>query len=187
MALAGKTGTAQVDYGKGLPVRHQITFCGYFPAEKPLYSIIVVMRKTVEPADAGTMCGPVARKIAERIYSQTVQRTLPEQVVVGDVPRVKSGSAAALVETLDELDFDYAENDSPWAHAQWQSNFDLKPIGVKHGLVPNVVGMGAKDAVYLLENAGLQVRMYGNGSVVNQSITAGSVARKGDTVTLELK
>lgn len=188
VALAGKTGTAQVEYWNNRgPVRHQITFCGYFPAEKPLYSVIVVMRKPIEPADAGTMCGPVARKIAERIYSQTVQRTLPEQLVVGDVPKVKSGSATALVETLDELDFDYAENASPWAYAQWQNSFDLKPIGVKPGLVPNVVGMGAKDAVYLLENVGLHVRMYGNGSVVNQSIAAGSVARKGDTVTLELK
>ncbi len=187
VALAGKTGTAQVEYWQRGPIRHQITFCGYFPAEKPLYSIIVVMRKPIEPADAGTMCGPVARKIAERIYAQTVQRTLPEQLVVGDVPTVKSGSTEALAETFDELDFDYAENAAPWSYVQWQNSFEFKPISVKPGLVPNVVGMGAKDAVYLLENAGLHVDMYGNGRVVRQSIAAGSVAQKGNTILLELK
>lgn len=187
VALAGKTGTAQIDYWLNGPVRHQITFCGYFPADKPLYSFTVSMRKPIEPADAGTMCGPVARKIAERIYSQTVRMPLPEQRVVGDVPTVKSGRTDALHETLDELDFDCNNNVSPWSRTQWQDYFEFKPIDIRAGFVPNVVGMGAKDAVYLLENAGLYVQAYGNGRVVKQSITAGSVAKKGDTVVIELR
>ncbi len=187
VALAGKTGTAQVGYGKNGPRGHLVTFCGYFPAEKPLYSIIVVMREPAYPADAGFRCGPVARDIAERIIAQKVRLGLPENEVVGDMPIVKSGQTEAVRETLDELDFDFENVKSPWASAQWNDEFVLKGIDIRNGLVPNVVGMGANDAAYLMEKAGLHVQLYGTGRVQKQSITAGTVTQRGATVTLELR
>ncbi|MGN0187772.1 MAG: penicillin-binding protein [Paludibacteraceae bacterium] len=187
VTLAGKTGTAQIDYWKNVPVRHQITFCGYFPADQPLYSIIVVMRKPVEPADAGTMCGPVARQIAERIYSQTARQHLTTTVPCSAVPTVKYGMTASAMEALDELDVDWEGGSTVWSKTGGTQQLMLSPLAVPEQIVPNVVGMGAKDAVYLMEKAGLYVQLYGRGCVVQQSIAAGTNARRGQTVILELR
>ncbi len=188
VTVAGKTGTAQIGYAnRQNAIRHQITFCGYFPSEKPLYSMIVVMRKPIEPADAGTMCGPVARGIAERVYAQKVQNSLVKNDSIAEIPSVKSGKTSALTETLDKLDFDYTDHDSLWSSVAFAGEFQLAPIGVKTQKVPSVVGMAANDAVYLLEKAGLRVQMYGSGRVIRQSIEAGSVIQRGQTITLNLK
>lgn len=187
VALAGKTGTAQIEYWKNAPVRHQITFCGYFPADNPKYSLIVVMRKPVEPADAGTMCGPVARQIAERIYSQTERQHLSTATPCGAVPAVKCGMTAPVTETLDELDLDWSGGAAAWSKPKGNDPLTLTPLQVSERVVPNVVGMGAKDAVFLMEQAGLYVQLYGRGSVVQQSIEAGTAAHRGQTIVLELR
>ena len=187
VALAGKTGTAQIEYWKNAPVRHQITFCGYFPADKPKYSLIVVMRKPVEPADAGTMCGPVARQIAERIYLRTEKQHLSPDAPCNTVPMVKDGLTTSITEALDELDVAWTGGSTAWSKANGADQLMLKSLKVSDQTVPNVVGMGATDAVYLMEKAGLCVQLYGRGSVAQQSVEAGSVARRGQTVVLELR
>ena len=87
-----------------------------------------------------------------------------------------------------QKDFKLTDSQIKWGHAQQSPNaVILQTSESKSGLVPNVIGMGAKDAVYLLESKGLRVQIYGIGKVRSQSITGGSRIVKGQTVTLQLR
>lgn len=184
VTIAGKTGTAQLQYGKGQPVTHQVSFCGYFPADKPLYSAIVVIRQPNNGyPSGGLMSGRVFRTIAERVYAQCVHATMSDTLVVS-VPNVKSGNTEALKEVFDELNVDYTPINTPWASVRGGKPLQVQPISVSKQYVPNVVGMGAKDAIYLMERAGLRVQVYGRGRCQSQSLPSGSRPQKGQTVTL---
>lgn len=193
--IAGKTGTAQIAQGGSYTQNksHQVTFCGYFPADKPKYSCIVVIRKPRNGyPSGGTMSGGVFKSIAEKVYASSL--SLDPQEVAPDslmkkVPLVKGGSLSALEYVLDDLDVDY-ENDveTQWVMANSRDeDVELKDITIKQGLVPNVTGLGAKDAVFLMENAGLRVSVSGVGRVTSQSIAAGRNIVKGQTVSLVLR
>ena len=106
------------------------------------------------------------------------------------IPDTKNGNVHETTRILSELDINYNEPGSEieWCKASSESNnIRLSEINLNEKLVPNVRGMGAKDAVFLLEEKGLRVRLNGMGKVVSQSITPGSTARKGQTITLTLK
>ena len=109
-----------------------------------------------------------------------------------DVPQPKAGERGALEYVLDKLDIE-ADNDSietQWVTAKREDgreDVELKDIPIREGLVPNVVGMGAKDAVYLLESVGLRASLNGMGRVSSQSVSPGSRVSKGQTVSLTLK
>lgn len=196
--IAGKTGTAQISQGKAGykagGVSHQVSFCGYFPADKPKYSCIVVIRKPrIGYASGGTMSGGVCKNIAEKIYASTFSfspEELPADTLMQKLPSVKGGDVEALEYVMDKLNVDY-DNDnveSRWVAAgKREEDIWVKDIALKPGLVPNVVGMGAKDAVFLLENTGLRVNLSGIGKVKSQSIPPGNKVVKGQTVTLTLK
>ena len=85
---------------------------------------------------------------------------------------------------LDELNFDYLSAGETWGRVQAAQNYKTEPIPVSDYHVPNVVGMGAKDAVYLMERVGLRVQLYGRGKVQSQSIQPGVKAMRGQTVSL---
>jgi cell division protein FtsI (penicillin-binding protein 3) len=195
--IAGKTGTAQISHGisgyKARGLSHQVSFCGYFPSENPRYSCIVVIRNPrVGGASGGSMCGPVFKGIAEGIYAQNKiphTNALPVDTIHPFAPRVKSGLTEYVRYTLKKLDVDFKDSlEGKWANAYLQENkLVLKDRKIIENLVPNVVGMGAKDAVYAMEHAGLKVSLSGRGTISNQSIAAGTRIVKGQTVVLQLR
>ncbi len=181
-AVAGKTGTAQISQGsagyKTGRTHYLVSFCGYFPADNPQYSCIVAIKKIGLPASGGLMAGSVFGKIAERVYAKNLRFDLDMAVdsASSPVPDVKTGDwdeARALMAKLD-----VSATDMP-------SKTEMPSQG--DGIVPNVIGMGAKDAVYLLQKQGLRVQIAGVGSVKRQSIPPGSKAVKGKTIAIRLR
>ena len=173
--VSGKTGTAQISVGGSYAARkYMISFCGYFPSDDPKYSCIVCIRKSGLPASGGSMCGPVFSEISQYIMSRD---SMQSAVAAADtnsvfVPEVTKGSkqrAEAIVEGmgLSEKQLNLAEADT-----------------MSLNKVPDVTGMGVKDAVFALQKRGLRVRINGCGEIKKQDIPAGSVAVKGKNITL---
>ena len=186
--VAGKTGTAQVadqfgGYHSGT-TRYWLSFAGYFPADNPKYTCIVCIKKTGLPASGGGMSGVVFHHIAEGVMARhlkmSVEDAHDEHSVV--IPDVKDGNVAAAHYTLDELGIKTANHwqkgsysGAPvWGKAQRRtSDVALTQTRQDRNVAPDVTGMGAKDAVYLLESYGLKVKLQGRGKVVRQSYPAG--------------
>lgn len=186
--IAGKTGTAQVNYGRGQEKTHQASFCGYFPADDPQYSCIVVM---LSRGTYGAASGAVFKNIAERIYARNtpvyVKEMLPDSVMP-ELPITKNGLYEPLRKTLRALDIDFNGERNDWVVTKTDSlRVHAEPLPLIDNLVPNVVGMGAKDAVFLMEKQGLAVQIFGFGTVTNQSLMPGAKVYKGATVSLTLK
>ena len=191
--VSGKTGTAQVWTSAGFTSQYLVSFAGYFPSDKPLYSCIVCIQKGY-PASGGGQCGPVFRRVSESIMALRVH---PEIATARDtvhepVPYVKNGdlrAAARLLETLGvEHEEPDAEDDLPlWGWSETNDGkVQLTLSEEPAGEVPDVIGMGARDAVFQMEKAGLHATLQGTGSVVRQSLPAGTPAVRGKTVRLEL-
>ena len=189
--IAGKTGTARYDYPAN--TKHQVSFCGFFPYEQPEYTGIVFIRNPQGAASGGSMAGPVFKEIAEKVVaykSQVHIKTMPKNPAQTIMPQVKNGNHDATRIVLDQLKIKTLGEKHPkgWIRAQSDSaTVTLSALNIVENLVPNVFGMGAKDAVYLLENAGLRVQITGRGKVVTQSIPHGTRVLKGSTIMLELK
>ena len=199
--VAGKTGTAQISQGaagyKSGTVNYLVSFAGYFPAEKPKYSCIVSIRKPGLPASGGLMAGAVFGKIAERVYAKNLFLPLANAVdTVSNrmhTPKVKAGETAETRRVLSELKIKTevasagSRNRESWSRStQTDDAVQLEQIEVSPELVPNVVGMGARDAVYLLESRGMVVRVSGVGKVHRQSVQHSTKVRKGQQITLSL-
>ena len=199
--VSGKTGTAQVSKGSGGyksgTMQYLVSFCGYFPSEAPKYSCIVAIQKSGLPASGGLMAGSVFSEIAERVYAKHLAQDLQEAKDSTSVltPDVKLGNLANARYILDEIDITttgvekHDESKPLWGDVTHHPNQNIaltpKEIGEKK--VPRVIGMGAKDAVYLLESLGLRVHLSGMGKVRNQSIPAGNTLVKGKTIQLRLQ
>ena len=195
--IAGKTGTAQIASGGVYKqAGHQVSFAGYFPADKPKYSCIVVIRQPrIGYPSGGTMSGGVFKVIAEKIYANhspiSVNDMEPDSTGVF-LPHLKSGSKQALKNVLGEfnihMDADSTETD--WVRAdriEEKNCIKVHDISLRSGLVPSVYGMGAKDAIFLLESAGLRVALSGTGRVSSQSIPPGSRITNGRSILITLK
>jgi len=198
IAISGKSGTAQIA-NQGSYTAHgrhyQVSFCGYFPSEDPKYSCICVIRKPrVGYPSGGHMAGGVVCTIAKRLYANETQLEIddqPKDTAGVFIPYVKAGRVKQIKKVLDDLnvDVDRYHGDELWAHTQTtdKETLCLKGLTIKKGLVPNVYGMGARDAVYLLESKGLQVKLSGYGTVRHQSLRAGTRLIRGTTVSLTLR
>ena len=197
--IAGKTGTAQISKGasgyKQGGVSHQVSFCGYFPADKPKYSCIVVIREPKnEIPSGGKQAGTVFREIAERIYSQNLRLKPGIQDTAHyttGYPVVKAGKVLDLKNILRELNVPFSQgnisNKIFWVNAQTNANgIEAFPQELKKRLVPNVLNMGARDAVYLLGRFGLDVSISGKGKVISQSIPPNSFYNHGQHIALVL-
>ena len=138
------------------------------------------------------MSGGVFKSIAEKIFAATTSHDLgkmPMDSAAVKVPYAKGGDLRALENILKKFGINAGTDsvDSPWVlTGVKETGVGLKNMSVKKGLVPNVIGMGAKDAVYLLENQGLRVSLSGMGRVKSQSIPSGSHAVKGQTIAIVL-
>ena len=195
--IAGKTGTAQLSQGaagyKAGGTSHQVSFCGYFPANSPKYSCIVVIRRPrVGNASGGFMSGPVFKQIAEQISAVDVTvkpLNLSKENSVAEIPKVKSGLSEQSKYVLGKLNIRYDDAaKGQWTNPQLNDNrLVLQPQQITEKTVPNVVGMGAKDAVFALEKTGLQVNLQGRGEVYSQSLTAGISVPRGQTITIQLR
>lgn len=194
--LAGKTGTAQLSQGvagyKAGGKSHQVSFCGYFPADKPKYSCIVVIRRPrIGYPSGGSMSGVVFKNIAEKVYAANV-RLKPDELQtdssLNKLPVVKGGERKSIRYVMDKLDVDYDDKaNSEWVRMHTDSmEVICEPLKVVENLVPSVIGMGAKEAVYLLEKSGLQVRISGRGTVTSQSLQPGTKISKGKIITIWL-
>ena len=194
--IAGKTGTAQIASGGVYRTSgHQVSFCGYFPANNPKYSCIVVIRRQrIGYPSGGTMSGAVVKNIAEKIYANYMSfdiSSVEKDSTAVPAPLPKYGSQKELRFALNELDIDFEDDDinTDWLVAERNESHDkviFKDLTLIEGLVPKVTGMGAKDAVFLMESVGLRVNLQGKGRVVSQSIQPGVKIVKGQTVLLTL-
>jgi cell division protein FtsI (penicillin-binding protein 3) len=195
--IAGKTGTNQIynkkyGYKSSSEVSYQASFCGYFPADDPEYSCIVVVNSPSKNVYYGNMvAGPVFLEIARKVYATSINMH-PFVTKISDtldLPYTKTGNRVELKNAVKELDVpvENANIKSEWVSTERKTDAVVfARRNLINGLVPNVVSMGAKDAVFLLENAGLRVRLLGRGSVRNQSIPPGSRVRKGEMIVLEM-
>ena len=202
--VAGKTGTAQMSKGAGGyksgVVNYLLSFAGYFPADNPRYSCIVCIQKSGLPASGGGMSGKVFHEISEGIMAQSLKLDVKDARDSASifVPQVKDGNLLAADYVLTHLGIN--------AKTTWSGNsFAGKPIwgkaetiGNKYiklekqkqygkGTVPDVIGLGARDAVYQMESRGIRTQIYGRGKVVKQTLIPGTLIKKGATCSITLE
>lgn len=193
--IAGKTGTVKLsedNKGYDKNSKYQASFCGYFPAEKPKYSCIVVIAGPEKQIYGAQVAGVVFKAIADKVYANSLQyhRSYNSESNKKSLPKVKFGHRKEIQKVLAELDIHFINKSesSDWAVALKKSgDIHLEKRYVGKTSVPNVVGMPSSDAVYLLENKGLRVAFEGSGSVVKQSISPGSKIVQGKKIILTLK
>ena len=199
--VAGKTGTAQVadqygSYHSGT-TRYWLSFAGYFPADNPRYTCIVCLKKSGLPASGGGMSGVVFHHISEGVMAQSLKRSVDDAHDTTSViiPDVKGGDMVAAHYVLNQLGVktnntwngSYTEGNPIWGRAtNNKNNVVLSQSKTGKGLVPDVIGMGARDAVFLLENIGVKAKVRGRGKVKSQSIYAGTAVRQGMVCELVL-
>ena len=187
--IAGKTGTAQIAQGKDGyktgKVKYQASFCGYFPADEPRYSCIVVVYGPSKNAYYGaSIACPVFKDIADKAYALDIKMhkevvQSPDSLYAG-LPIVKSGRGFSTKQATKNLNVKYNGPENGWVTKQ-QSTYT--PEDEK---VPNVTGMGLRDAIYLLEGQGMMVKPVGRGAVVRQSLQPGAKFQKGQQIIIEL-
>ncbi|MFZ9388509.1 MAG: PASTA domain-containing protein, partial [Chitinophagaceae bacterium] len=191
----GKTGTAHVSDG---PIKYahgvyQATFVGYFPADKPQYTCIVVVRTKPHAAShyGGTVAAPVFREIATKLYAMYVERKSPTpyESVKDSSVSFYAGAAGDIRKVLQSLRVSYTDSvmQHDWVNVYGREGQTLvKPLTLRKEVMPNVRGMGLKDALFLLENMGLKVSVRGKGKVTMQSLSPGTPLARGVTVILDL-
>jgi cell division protein FtsI (penicillin-binding protein 3) len=198
--VGGKTGTAQIakkgSYKTG-GTTYQGSFVGYFPADKPLYSCIVVINS---PANGtyygGLVAGPVFKEIAEKVYSgsvdflEPVNSDGPKKVRVPELITARAEDArkvAVVVGLPVELPREAAYvNPAGKDTARIVTRKSDPEKALRRGIMPDLRGMSARDALFLLENCGITVNLQGFGSVRRQSVEPGQRISRGIRVTLTL-
>lgn len=195
--IAGKTGTAKImdESGQFLDRKnseYQASFCGYFPAENPLYSCIVVIYKPKKYIYGAKVSGTVFASVANKVFASNLQfhdainetgKRAPKS------PQIKAGYKADISRSLTELGYDYQLGKSgDWVNtSNPSSEIKLSDRKIETNTMPNVNGMTAKDAVFLLETMGYIVKIKGFGKVVYQSVREGEEIEKGRLIQITLK
>src|SRR5688572_14809270 len=193
--VAGKTGTAHVADGniKYYDMVYQASFVGYFPANDPVYSCIVVVRTKPHAYIhyGGQIAAPVFREIAIKLYALYIDQKTGStyQPIKDSLNYFYAGKNSDIKNVFKTLSVGYSDSvgRSEWGNVI-ADNYQpvIKEVNVSKAVMPNIKGMGLKDVIYLLENMGLKVKANGQGKVMAQSILAGSALTKGMTVYVEL-
>lgn len=195
--IAGKTGTAQKLENGRYTKNYYTSFAGYFPADRPKYSMIVVIDSPKGfAAYGGDVSAPVFKEIAYRVYAldmelnPTSQQTIALAAVQEEspLPVIRAGHAQEIHQILEELGVaaDAAQTEEwvqTWASdktVKWKSN------PVDQATIPDVSGLSLRDALFILENKGLRVDYSGKGRVKTQSIPAGTKLNPNATINLTL-
>ena len=198
--VAGKTGTAQLSQGaagyRDGPRRYMVSFCGYFPADNPQYSCIVSIRTDGGAAGGATWAAPAFHEISEKVMASRNLRDVHEAMdsTRQFIPKVLPGDLAKAGIVLSGLGKknlmrreDRKMADTVWGTVRSDSGrYVMNRVEYADGLVPDVRGMGASDALYLLEKMGFRVSVEGVGKVKSQSLQRNTGFKKGARIHLEL-
>lgn len=192
--MAGKTGTARIANAETnyTDKMYQASFAGYFPADDPKYSMIVVINNPKKGYYGGAIAGPVFKEVAEKVYASGIDShsDIETKPLVADysIPRLGNLNEKDAEQIYNSLGFSFhSEINSDYGFVKKSNNaMTLASNNLVDGLVPNMVGMDLKDAVYVAEKNGLKVNVAGKGKVVSQSLSAGENFIKGQTIRLTL-
>jgi len=196
--IAGKTGTARVaesSAGYGTKITYQASFAGYFPADNPKYSCIVVVNAPNRSVYyASHVAGPIFAEIADKVYATSINihdelEPSTDFTSLTKIPVSKSGMQNDLNNVFEELNVKVESSNAENKWVVTQTGTDKVEMGrrtIVENLVPNVKGMSAQDAVFILENAGLKVKLRGSGMIKSQSIIPGANIHRGQEIILEL-
>ena len=202
--VAGKTGTAQMSKGAGGyksgGTNYLVSFAGYFPADAPRYSCIVCIQKSGLPASGGSMSGKVFHEISEGIMAQSLKLDVKDAKDSASIcmPDVKNGNILAADYVLTHLGIktntnwsgSYLNGNPIWGKAERMGSSYVKLEKEKlygKSTVPDIMGMGARDAVFMMESRGIKTHIYGRGKVTKQTLMPGTPVKRGATcyITLE--
>jgi cell division protein FtsI (penicillin-binding protein 3) len=198
--IAGKTGTAQIadqesgGYGSLGERTYLASFCGYFPAEAPEYTCIVVVSAPTNQIYYGNLvAGPVFKEIADKVFAKRfdLQQTTHDnsRYDLATIPISKDGRQRDLSKVFSELGIPMhsADPDADWIRTETKEHrVDAVAQNVKENKVANVKGMPLVDALYILENQGLTVHAKGKGVVKSQSLQPGTEIYRGMDISLDL-
>lgn len=198
-SIAGKTGTAQISRGRSGYRNaqggrdYQASFAGYFPADNPLYSCIVVINKPNNRRGfyGNQVAGPVFKTIADKVYAMSYQMhpTKVETAKNDIIPISANGSRNDLTTVFNAISvgINNPNINSEWVlTARTADAVNYRNRNVNGRSIPNVKGMCVQDAIYVLENIGLKVNVRGIGTVKKQSIQPGKAFKRGTRITIEL-
>ncbi|PLX08662.1 MAG: cell division protein, partial [Marinilabiliales bacterium] len=192
--VAGKTGTAQISVGGAYNKRnYNASFVGYFPADNPKYSCIVVVNN---PSGGryygGSVAAPAFKEISDKIYSNYLALEINKDTLIEDneldytLPLSWHKDLVAIYDFMGINKQDYI-HDEVWASSKIEDGFaSIDAAIINEDYVPDVRNMKARDAVYLLENLGMEVSLFGKGSVKSQSVRPGTKVTKGRKIKLML-
>ncbi len=196
LEIAGKTGTARIlnddnTYGEKGSYKYQASFAGYFPADEPIYSAIVLVSAPTSEIYGARVSGTVFSAIANKVYASTLkyhQAINEAEALKNEMPVSKSGSRTDLEKMFRYMRIPFSSGiEGDWVTTAKKETFvEFQERFVGIDTVPNVTGMSAKDAVYLIERTGMKVRIDGMGTVTHQSVAPGAKVYNG-TVELILK
>lgn len=190
--IAGKSGTAEIGYDKKhAGIQHRASFVGYFPADAPKYSCIVVISKPQKArTHGGDLAAPVFRELSDRVVGTRIdfnKTNIKESTV--KYPVIGYGNGGDFYAFCKSLGLHITKPSVMWVKGKDINGMcALSEQNVQSGIVPNVVGLTIKDAVYMLENLGMKVRFHGKGKVVSQSVVAGSrIDKRNNVIVLGLR
>lgn len=190
--IAGKSGTAEIGYDKKhAGIQHRASFVGYFPADAPKYSCIVVISKPQKArTHGGDLAAPVFRELSDRVVGTRIdfnKTNIKESTV--KYPVIEYGNGGDFYAFCKSLGLHITKPSVMWVKGKDINGMcALSEQNVQSGIVPNVVGLTIKDAVYMLENLGMKVRFHGKGKVVSQSVAAGSrIDKRNNVIVLGLR
>ena len=198
VAISGKSGTAQLSGKHGYrdslgQVRHQVSFCAYFPSEAPRYSCIAVIRAPSArySAGGGVMAAPIIRRIAESLVALEKPRpldSLPRSASpLAYTRHIAAGRTEPLLQLLEQMGLPAPQLGAKApAYIRIDSAARISALPLTAHDIPDLRGMSAMDAVYLLRSRGYRVQLVGAGNVVSQSIPAGTAAARGSEIILQL-
>jgi cell division protein FtsI (penicillin-binding protein 3) len=189
--LAGKTGTAKLYKDGQFTNSNQAMFAGYFPADKPLYSCIVMIYNPQGVyRTGGSVAAPVFRAIADRAMSTDLKASTT--LIAAGNPKPNAiqlkGEVNQVRALLSRYGYPVKVGDqiSYLSISVNNGRLSLRPEASADSVIPDLNGLHLDDAIYILENAGLKIRYQGMGKVISQSLPPGTKAAKGDFIHLQL-
>ena len=191
--IAGKTGTAETLKNGRYTNDYNTSFVGYFPADDPLYSCIVVIENPKGIYKYGNnVAAPVFKEIADKIYAGNIEMHKGLAVIMelpyGIFPVIRSGNVDDLKLICNDLGIsNHALGDEAWVRSRIKNNsIEWRDNQITSGMMPDVTGMTLRDALFVLENQGLRVKYEGMGRVTKQSWSPGKRLSKGTWINLKL-
>ena len=195
--IAGKTGTTVINFNNrdlGEEKEYQASFAGFFPADNPRYSCIVVINNPRENGHyGGSVAAPIFKELADKVYASdmSIHTALRPSDQVLSLPKVNQGHTNDANNVLASFNINRIVTDEMWMVASTtntQVSLEVRKVerDLSNGNMPDLSGMGIQDAIFLLESYGLVVEVSGIGTVQSQSISKGNKFFKGSVIKLEL-